>query len=683
MATASSASTQRRSPRHTPPPTNPGSRASMSPASRGATSQKKKPLTDNKTLRRNSPGAMTQKAVLGKRPTKSPQEQPETSVLKPPGNLVIEKISPNLMSALESSNLRESPSSPMSPLYKSFPPFSHAEESAEELEIQDKPTGKQRASKSDCPCRSTSDGKEWKFKCTRCFQHWHASCCNLKGANNIQHDTPLEASLNVILSEWLCPWCFDTPFRPPDTHATVKANKTLAENVLTCSSIQQIAESVSEVISQKLPSTLPTQLNQLTKDVQDLKQPSPYIREPGFNPSPPPAVLVSPEQPYKIYQENVLGDSEEQEALNFLKNCLAENKFRAEKSHSVLSFGEKYHYTGAGSSVKPEDIPPLFSNIIQRLTAEHKIEGVPNSVLVNYYPKTDADTPSYLPYHSDDELVVTPGTDIITVTLGATRPLSFRSIHNPEESETVLEPVHNSMYTMSRSSQAWYKHGIERTEECDERFSLTMRCVSERNKRSLLITGDSNTKNITFGSGKGKVGETYPGKWKKAARIKDIDPASCIGYSNVVIVCGTNDLRDEYIRDDRDIVKLVDLMRSKLTLINQVSPSTKVFVCPVLPTRREKMNRGIVRYNTLCEEMIINCFGCVRFPGVWQFLDNKGLLSLKLTRSNDDIHLNDKGIALLVRKFKLWVFEREVKERREVRESNRQPQQKVDSPEPT
>ena len=81
--------------------------------------------------------------------------------------------------------------------------------------------------------------------------------------------------------------------------------------------------------------------------------------------------------------------------------------------------------------------------------------------------------------------------------------------------------------------------------------------------------------------------------------------------------------------------------------------------------------------------MIINCFGCVRFPGVWQFLDNKGLLSLKLTRSNDDIHLNDKGIALLVRKFKLWVFEREVKERREVRESNRQPQQKVDSPEPT
>ena len=349
-----------------------------------------------------------------------------------------------------------------------------------------------------------------------------------------------------------------------------------------------------------------------------------------------------------------------------------------------MSFGEKYHYTGAGSSKSSEDIPPIFKEIIQRVTAEHNLKGVPNSVLVNYYPKTNAEdtATSYLPYHSDDERVIAPGTDIITITLEATRQLRFKSIHNPEEDDQVLEPVHNSMYAMTRSSQAWYKQGIEKSEESDERFSVIMRCVSELNRRSLLIIGDSNTSNITFGSGKGKVGETYPGERTKAARIKDIDPASCIGYSNVMIVCGTNDLREKYISSDRDIVQLVDLMRSKLTLIKQISPSTKVFVCPVLPTRRVMMNKGIVRFNTLCEEMIINCFDCVWFPSVWQFVDNKGLLSFKLTRPNDDIHLNEKGIAMLVRKFKLWVFEREAKERREARVNNRQPQQRVGSPEP-
>ena len=537
---------------------------------------------------------------------------------------------------------------------------------------------KSRIKKEVCPCGKSSGNKDWILECCRCQQSWHSSCSNMKGTNTLD-----ESQVKAVITHWQCPWCFQCAFRPPGSHVSLKDNQTLAEKVLTCSSIQHIAESVSEVISMKLPSTLPTQLNQLTKDVQDLKQPSAYTRELGFKPVPPPATLVSPEPAYKLYKEDILSEPEEKEALDFLKQCVAENKFKAENSHSVLSFGAKYHYAGAASSESSEDIPPIFSNIIQKVTAEHKVAGVPNSVLINYYPKTNADdTASYLPFHSDDEPVIIPGTDIITITLGATRPLSFTSIHNPEETDVVLEPVHNSMYTMSRSSQAWYKHGIEKADESDARFSVTMRCVSERNKRSLLILGDSNTSNITFGSGKGKVGETYPGERLKAARIKDIDPSSCIGYSNVVIVCGTNDLRDKYIKSDQDIIQLVDLMRSKVRLIKQISPSTRVFVCPVLPTRIVKMNQGIVRYNTLCEEMLTNCFGCVWFPGVWQFLDNKGLLSLKLTRTNDDIHLNEKGIALLVRKFKLWVFEREVKERSDVRENNRQPQLRVGSPEP-
>ncbi len=70
-------------------------------------------------------------------------------------------------------------------------------------------------------------------------------------------------------------------------------------------------------------------------------------------------------------------------------------------------------------------------------------------------------------------------------------------------------------------------------------------------------------------------------------------------------------------------------------------------------------------FNTLVDEMLSHCFRSVWFPSVRQFLDSKSLLSHKLTRDGDDIHLGDKGVALFVRMFKLWVYEREVMERRE------------------
>ena len=54
--------------------------------------------------------------------------------------------------------------------------------------------------------------------------------------------------------------------------------------------------------------------------------------------------------------------------------------------------------------------------------------------------------------------------------------------------------------------------------------------------------GDSNAKDITFGSGHGRLGEEYLGKHVKAARIKDIDPSHWTDYAIIVLVCSTNDL---------------------------------------------------------------------------------------------------------------------------------------------
>ena len=83
--------------------------------------------------------------------------------------------------------LGDSPQSPMSPIYKLFPPF-HTQE-------EEKVQSKQRANKGNCPCRASSEGQEWVLKCCRCLQHWHASCSNLKGANQIEQQTGLDAIL--------------------------------------------------------------------------------------------------------------------------------------------------------------------------------------------------------------------------------------------------------------------------------------------------------------------------------------------------------------------------------------------------------------------------------------------------------------------------------------------------------
>jgi hypothetical protein len=194
--------------------------------------------------------------------------------------------------------------------------------------------------------------------------------------------------------------------------------------------------------------------------------------------------------------------------------------------------------------------------------------------------------------------------------------------------------------------------------------------------------GDSNTKSLEFGSGKGKIGETYPGKRVKAAKIDNINPNSCIGYSNLVLVCGTNDLRDGYIKSDNDITNLVETYRNKLATIKQIAPATKVFVVPVLPTRNVNMNRNIVKFNACLDEMLHHCFSETWFPGVHGYLDNKMLLSTKFTREGDAIHLGVKGIAQFVRNMKMWIFQREVRERILTKNSRQAPGHKGGSPEP-
>ncbi len=238
----------------------------------------------------------------------------------------------------------------------------------------------------------------------------------------------------------------------------------------------------------------------------------------------------------------------------------------------------------------------------------------------------------------------------------------FQSKHDEHQTPVELEVESNSMYAMTRSSQNWYRHGIPaptQGQNVEERFSITFRCLSKQFNRSILLMGDSNTKDIGFGAGSGKVGESFPGKRVKASMVKDIDAHQCIGYSNTVLMCGTNDMRCENINSESDIAIVVNELRLKLSEIKQLCPETNIFVVPVMPSRIPKMNYNIERYNKLVDDMLVSCFHDIWYEGIYNFLDAHNMLSSTLTRSNDKIHLGPKGIARFVTYMKRCVFRRE------------------------
>ncbi len=114
-------------------------------------------------------------------------------------------------------------------------------------------------------------------------------------------------------------------------------------------------------------------------------------------------------------------------------------------------------------------------------------------------------------------------------------------------------------------------------------------------------------------------------------------------------------MRCENVKSESDIYEVVEELRYKLTEISQLCPDTKVFVVPVMPSRIVNMNHNVKKYNELVDDMLVSCFPNVWYEGIYSFLDGHNMLSTKLTKSNDKIHLGPRGIAQFVTYMKVCV----------------------------
>ncbi|NQZ52268.1 MAG: alpha-ketoglutarate-dependent dioxygenase AlkB [Moritella sp.] len=567
-------------------------------------------------------------------------------------------------------------SSPSSPMAAKFfkPPYASPHSSDNDsanLSDNSKHTKTVKKKKSVCPCQKSSAGQAWLLPCTECKQVWHNTCANLKG--NLSQPT-----VDSILKTWQCPWCWTCPYPRPQNHQSSKNEQTLLSETFTSA----IAQNVSELIMEATKNTLHpqvdlepinSQLIKLTAEIENLKSVTPPssistedLSPPSIHQTPTDNIkLTCPEPAVEDYKEDYLPANELSDISHFLNQCVKSEMFFKENGHSVLKYGEEYSYRGDKGPKKPDPIPQLLNNLIDKLSTDFKLEHKPNSVLINHYLGTEGDNASasvesFLPPHSDDEPEIIAESKIITLTIGATRPLVFTSTHDPSKPNEILSPSNNSIYVMTSSSQGWYRHGIRKTQETvRERFSISLRCVSSKFKRSTIVVGDSNTQEFEFGPGRGKFGESYPGKRVKAGYIDHIKPADCIGYSNIIIACGTNNLRIENIKHISDIDKVFFHLKYKIDQIKVLCKKAKIFIMPVLPTRIPEMNRNIGHYNRLVRGLTDQSNGVLHMPSLRQFCDSQNLLNYKFTRSGDAIHLGSMGVAKFVRHIKECIFTRE------------------------
>ena len=329
-----------------------------------------------------------------------------------------------------------------------------------------------------------------------------------------------------------------------------------------------------------------------------------------------------------------------------------ELEFTAEGGHKVSTQGAPYQYWRHALNDKSSKGTPLHAIIIaliNHIKQAYPNCPLPNSCLVNMFEGPDA----YLAQHEDNEKCLDPNSNIYTFSLGDLMKILFSPRIDSDAEELEFTATNGSLYVMSVASQALWRHGIEK---CDaftgKRFSITLRTVDERFRKSTVILGDSNTKYINFGEGNGSLGYGVPGKRLEAMKVDHIDPLACAGYSNVIIHCGLNDLKGNQPQPKAVFEQLL----TKTQSIRLVCPRARICVSPILPSKIPMINECAIAFNKLLFKHIesaakpsltsvdLNCF-----------LDHRsGCLRGELGRymSSDPFHLGRNGYRLLANVFK-------------------------------
>ena len=352
--------------------------------------------------------------------------------------------------------------------------------------------------------------------------------------------------------------------------------------------------------------------------------------------------------PFDDCIDDFLDKDEIKELTDYFDGCT----FTDENGHGTIKYGESYTYNGSRNA--SVEMPPIVGKLMSKLNEHHIGEGAPelNQCLVNKYVGAN----SFMSEHSDDERSIERDSSIFTISLGQIRTIHYRNVISGESRS--LRPEPGSMYTMSRLSQEYIRHRIDKEEGADDvRYSLTFRSLSWRNHNRTILMGDSNARNIKFGNTVGTMGKSIPGKQTDAFTIDQLDPIKCIAFNNVVLHCGINNIKSKHINSDNDLRDLYQQFKCKVEDIRRVNKRCRILVSPILPTRLPGLNKRAMYYNNLLFNDLARSNLRVEFVyGYNDLLDGEGLLDAKLARFHDYLHLNASGVGFMARCIKNLIF---------------------------
>ena len=148
--------------------------------------------------------------------------------------------------------------------------------------------------------------------------------------------------------------------------------------------------------------------------------------------------------------------------------------------------------------------------------------------------------------------------------------------------------------TRTRNSSSHTQHSRPNT-GASSSYTITeqpARVSAYRNKPSLLVLGDSNTKYV-------KLSGAYNIVREPTFLIQDINPARCKGFGRVWIHCGINNLKYNRCSSYSGVKDIFKLFMSKLGAIRNMYPDIKIYVSPILPCAIPGLNDRAGWFNSL------------------------------------------------------------------------------------
>ena len=571
------------------------------------------------------------------------------------------------------------------------------------------------SSKKRCPC-GKSDVNSTYITCSVCKQNWHNKCCN---CSDLDQPTIRKLVRWECPACYVCPSLGKLPASVyAEIHSMKKTLTALTMRDSSSSSyllqeITQIKESVMQASGTALSEKIET-LQQQIQELKDtplgrssveetspalkaaldsattilpesvasiqaslakfneqvsslqasVKQQSPQGPDPiTTNPqstsdpntaSPHATIVETPCKPYESYETNVVSQELKTGLLEFIEGVSAEFvSADSNNSRELLYFGD-YSYRYPGKELPAKKPPPILMKLLDAIdpkTGEDRTLQANSCLITRYSSGT-----SHIPMHRDDEAVIDPESHILTVSLGASRTMTFTNNDESQVETLCLEDC--SLLVTSRFAQDFWKHGIlpESEDGPSQRISFTFRHIAPQFINSTILLGDSNTAKVSFGTGQGTLGAWVPGKRVKVGHIEALPDAKDIGpYRNIVIHTGINSLNSRH--QQRSDAFLIHTIEKKCVEYMEVYPRAKIHLSMLLPTRMRYLNERVDGFNRAIMEMsykyknirIIDnsVFGrhLSDAHGRWNVQDQRPLVS-------DCFHLGRNGIKIFAMNIK-------------------------------